>query len=126
MHVDELQESDPNGILAGKPGAKLDAGKVRVGLMMQGFSRALFKVSEITTFGALKYSEGGWESVPDGIKRYTDAMQRHNLKVGMGEVLDPDSGELHLAHAAWNALAILELTLRERKANEISLDRPRA
>ncbi len=127
MHVDDLKndkpwEKDPNGIAAGDPGAKLDSGKVRVGLMMRGFPRALMEVAEITTFGASKYSDGGWETVPDGINRYTDAMQRHNLKIAMGEYLDPDSELPHAAHAAWNALAVLELTLREEMANAVALD----
>ncbi len=109
-----MTESDPNGKHAGEAGAKLDEGKPRVGLMITGFPRALMEVSKVTTFGANKYCENGWMSVPDGIARYNDAMQRHNLKIAEGEILDPDSGLPHLAHVAWNALAILELSMREK------------
>ena len=37
---------------------------------------------------------------------------RHALKAHR-EVYDEDSGLTHAAHAAWNALAVLELLLRE-------------
>lgn len=49
-------ERDPNGIDPHKPGAKLDAGKERVGLMLSGFARALLRVAAVTTYGANKYT----------------------------------------------------------------------
>lgn len=106
-------EADPNGISAHAPGAKLDAGKVRPSLIINGFARALLAVGEVGTFGANKYTENGWMEVQDGIKRYTDAKDRHRLKSAF-ELVDPDSNLLHLAHEAWNALAVLELTLRQQ------------
>ena len=41
---------------------------------------------------------------------YTDALYRHLLAESPD---DPDTGLLHAAHAAWNALARLELLLKE-------------
>ena len=108
-------EEDPNGKSPNEPGAKLDAGKVRVGLVMDGFARALWAVSEVGTFGARKYAENGWMSVPNGIARYHDAAARHDLKMAMGETHDKDSDLLHLAHKAWNVLAELELRLRDEQ-----------
>lgn len=107
-------ESDPNGIPQHAPGAKLDAGKTRLWLVFSGFANALEEVGKVGTFGAKKYSDDGWRSVPDGTARYSDALLRHLLKEATGEVLDTDSGLLHAAHAAWNALARLELLLAER------------
>lgn len=106
-------EIDPNGLAAHDPGSKLDAGKVRVGLMFEGFSRALLEVAKVTTMGAAKYTPRGWESVPNGIERYTDAMDRHHLYELQGEMYDPESHLLHAAHLAWNALARLELMQRK-------------
>ena len=103
---------DPNGIDQHAPGAKLDAGKVRVGLVISGFANALIEVGKIGTMGAAKYSDNGWKSVPNGVSRYTDAMYRHLLSED--ELIDDESGLLHAAHAAWNALARLELMLTER------------
>ena len=51
--------------------------------------------------------------VPDAPKRYDDAKGRHMLQ-GYIEERDPDTGLDHLAQEAWNALALLELKLRER------------
>jgi hypothetical protein len=106
-------ENDPTGRNPHEAGAKLDAGKLRAGLVLGDFSRALTEVCAVGTFGANKYTPHGWLSVPDAQQRYTDAMMRHWLKDQTGEVVDPDSGLSHKAHFAWNALAILELTLRD-------------
>lgn len=108
-------ETDPNGKQAHEPGSKLDSGKIRAGLVISGFSNALKEVSAVGTFGANKYTPNGWKEVPDGIERYTDAMYRHLLAEASGEANDTDSGLLHAAHTAWNALARLELLLKEKE-----------
>ena len=113
-------EADPNGIGQHAPGAKLDAGKVRVGLVLFGFARALEQVARVGTQGAEKYSDNGWMHVPDGVRRYTDAMLRHLLAEAMGERIDPATGLSHAAHGAWNALARLDLMLRDRPPSEFS------
>lgn len=104
-------DSDPYGEDQHEPGAKLDAGKVRPGLIVFGFPRALKAVAQVGTFGAAKYTEHGWRQVPQGEKRYTDAMIRHLLDEATGEQCDSESGLPHSAHLAWNALARLELQL---------------
>lgn len=114
-------EKDPNGIPAGSPGSKLDDGKNRLGLVLGSFSNALWAVGEVGTYGAKKYCDHGWEQVPDGVNRYTDAMLRHYFKEASGEQKDPDTGLMHAAHCAWNALARLELMVRQKQFCE-SLD----
>lgn len=106
-------ETDPNGKDQHEPGAKVDAGKPRVSLVYDAMPRALWHVAEVGTFGAQKYTDNGWQEVPNAIGRYRDAMYRHQMKRAAGELVDPDSGFLHSAHEAWNALAILELEIRE-------------
>lgn len=108
-------EHDPNGVDAHSPGAKLDAGKVRPSLVIEGMARALWAVAEVATFGAAKYTPGGWVLVPNGQERYADAGYRHTLRRAMGEENDPDSTLAHLKHEAWNALAKLDLHLREQE-----------
>ena len=105
-------EEDPNGIQQHAAGAKLDRGKPDASLLLM-FGRALNSVAEVGTFGADKYTRGGWQEVPDGKERYTAALLRHLCKEHYASV-DTDSGLLHAAHGAWNALARLELILRER------------
>lgn len=110
----ECGERDPNGMAPNEPGAKLDAGKPRTGLVFRGFARALQQVVNVGTYGARKYSPNGWLHVPDAIERYEDALDRHLLADKSGEELDPESGLPHLAHAAWNILALIELREREK------------
>lgn len=112
-----MLEIDPNGKSSKEAGSKLDAGKVRPALVLGGFARALLAVSAVGTFGANKYTDNGWITVPDGEKRYDDALLRHWLYEKAGEDIDKESLILHKAHAAWNALAELDLLLR-RKENE--------
>ncbi len=98
-------------------GIKLDAGKPEASLLLD-FSRALSAVAAIGTFGAAKYTRGGWLAVEDGQRRYTDALLRHLLAEGTGELYDTESDMRHAAHTAWNALARLELMLRSTEAPE--------
>lgn len=84
------------------------------------FPRAIEAVAAVSLFGATKYAWKGWESVADGYNRYSDALVRHLTYEGKGEVLDPDSGLLHAAHAAWNALARLELLIKEQETPRTS------
>lgn len=110
-------ESDPTGKRPHEPGAKLDSGKVCVFRgAIDYFPRAIEAVAAVSTFGARKYAWKGWESVPEGIERYSDALVRHLIAEAKGQVLDPDSGLAHAAHTAWNALAVLELKLRKLDA----------
>lgn len=107
----EARESDPKGLDPHQPGAKLDAGKVRMGLVMRGFARALFEVGRVGTYGAGKYSPNGWLEVENGEERYMDAGLRHLIDDAIEEI-DKDTNLWHLAQAAWNLLAVLELRLR--------------
>lgn len=95
-------------------GRKDDAGKTQAGILLEDFPRALLAVAQVATFGANKYERGNWLKVQDAKQRYADAMLRHMLEDGVKPCsVDAESGMLHKAHAAWNALAVLELALRE-------------
>ena len=111
-------EIDPKGLKQNDQGAKLDAGKVEVGLIFDDMPRALLAVAEIGTYGRHKYSKSGWKYVENGIERYTNAMDRHRLKEGI-ETVDLETEMLHAAHLAWNALARLELMLREQQSDVV-------
>ncbi len=107
----KITERDPDGLDAHTKGSKLDAGKPDASMLLM-FGKALLAVAEICTFGAKKYTRGGWQTVANGKERYTAAELRHMCKEHY-EDYDADSGLLHLAHGAWNALARLEMKLRE-------------
>lgn len=102
-------------------GKKLDNGKVRPSLVLGDMANAILAVSEVATFGADKYSDGNWLLVEDGVKRYTDAKDRHRLEGSISEV-DSESGLLHAAHEAWNALAVLELKLSKKKVFNVTAE----
>jgi hypothetical protein len=109
------QEKDPNGKSQHEPGAKLDTGKSPVyqGLL-DYFPRACLAVADVSAAGARKYAWKGWESVPDGIKRYGDALGRHIVNESIEGKFDSE-GFRHAAQIAWNALARLELILKEEE-----------
>ena len=109
------EEKDPHGKDAHETGSKLDDGKLFASLVLGDFANALTEVCKIGTFGAIKYTKSGWLDVPDAINRYEDAMMRHWLAMQTGETHCPDSGELHMSHFTWNALAVLELKVKDAK-----------
>ena len=97
------------------PGAKDDKAKPMAGVLLD-FSRALQTVVDVGTYGAKKYTRGSWAVVPEGSQRYLDAMMRHLLAMDVDpDGLDKETGLPHLAHAAWNALAVLELQARRKE-----------
>jgi hypothetical protein len=105
-------QADPFGLSQHSPGAKLDLGKLRFELVLSDFSMALEAVVRVGTYGATKYTDHGWLTVPNGYNRYLDAQGRHRSARWIGELHDPETQMLHLAHEAWNTLAALELYLR--------------
>lgn len=114
-----LREVDPAGLRPAAPGAKLDAGKVDVLRgAIQYFPNALKAIARVSELGAKKYSWKGWEKVPDGIRRYGAALVRHLVHDDAFAVDDGPGGlgaeVLHATQVAWNALARLELILKER------------
>lgn len=95
-------------------GRKHDQEKCYAGLLFRDFARAFEVTAEVTTYGARKYSPSNWLRVPDKEERYHNALMRHLLADAKAPgSVDPESGFPHLAHAAWNLLAVLEMRLRD-------------
>lgn len=112
--TEEVKESMDNFRVIPE-GKKYDEGKNRMGLVLQGFSNALWEVGRVGTFGCSKYGEGNWQYLENGIDRYKDALFRHLFQWMQGEEIDNESGIKHLSHALWNLSAVLEFTLRNEK-----------
>ena len=111
---DDPIEMQTLGPLKGRAaGLKFDADKPRMELLIQGMPRALEAVGAVLTFGAQKYEAHSWKQVEDNHNRYWAAKTRHELARAKGEERDPETGLLHLAHEACNALFLLELALME-------------
>ena len=115
-------ERDPNGYDLKTPVAKADDVKSPLlrGCLLY-FPRALLEISRVSQKGAEKYSWKGWESVPDGSNRYGDALSRHLVYESIEGIYDRDTGLLHASQVAWNALARLELLLRDMEESSSKL-----
>lgn len=57
-------------------------------------------------YGANKYAPWNWQRVPDAREQYFGAATRHLVAWRRGELLDPETGLPHLAHATCNLLFI--------------------
>jgi hypothetical protein len=96
------------------PGVKFDNNKARWRLFPW---RGAAEVMKILEYGAKKYTENGWQTVPDGRKRYLDAAMRHLVAAMNGESRDEESGLPHLAHAACNLLFLLDRFMEDTRHN---------
>jgi hypothetical protein len=80
-------------------GVKFDKQKVRWDLIHW---QTYEDVAKVLTFGAVKYSDDNWKKVLRGERgpdRYFAAAMRHLVAWKKGEIIDPESGLPHLAHA---------------------------
>lgn len=97
---------EPKGVM------KLDQGKTDPTYLAEYFPRALLAIADICDYGFKKYgARGGWKKVDRAYERYSAAHARHDLAPAIEGSFDLESHFLHVAHRAWNALAVLELML---------------
>jgi hypothetical protein len=97
-------------------GIKHDTGKPRWSLLPDGTVELVVRVLEA---GAIKYTPGNWQKVPNARTRYYDALMRHVNAWWSGETRDPETHLHHLAHAACCILFLLWLD-----SNMSDTDRP--
>lgn len=90
-------------------GKKADHGKPIMGAIPP---HAELAVSRVLTFGAEKYARDAWQAVENAEVRYMDAALRHLNAHRRGELVDDESGESHLAHAACCILFMLDMQER--------------
>ncbi len=86
------------------PGVKHDGEKPRWDLVPWA---QLESVVRVLTFGARKYAPDNWKKIPDPKMRYIAAGLRHLVSRAKGEILDPESGEPHMAHLICCALFLM-------------------
>lgn len=90
-------------------------GKVRMDLLPWP---ELEKIAEVYTAGAKKYGDHNWENLENGYERYKGAMLRHLTEVEKGNAIDEDTGCLHIAQVAWNAIAMVHFKLKEYEISD--------
>jgi hypothetical protein len=118
---DMMPHTEPDGELYIKPedrgdDMKHDTGKTDMSLL-EYFPLALEALCKVSEKGCIKYTRGSFDSVPNGRRRYTGAMQRHYYQEGPGDTPELDE-ELQLPHdfmVMWNAVCRVELRLRGQK-----------
>jgi len=93
-----IKNSKPNA--AG--GVKHDQEKPRWDLLP---IKQIEDVVKVLTKGAVKYTDDNWMKVEK--KRYISALYRHISAWRQGEVIDPEWGLPHLAHAVCSALFLM-------------------
>ena len=92
---------------AEKPkGLKYDADKSRLDLVHWPLVTG---IGDVLAYGACKYEPNNWQHVVNGDDRYFAAAMRHLIAYRSGEVLDPESGLNHLAHATTNLMFLLHI-----------------
>ena len=75
----------------------------------------LEEIAKVYTAGAKKYGPNKWQNLPDGYQRYKGAMLRHLTEVEKGNEIDQETGCMHMAQVAWNAIAMLHCKMEEMK-----------
>jgi hypothetical protein len=92
------------------PGYKEDKGKMRYDLLPP---YALNELAKVYTYGADKYTDNNWRK---GMKwgRIFAALMRHLWKFWAGEAKDKESGILHLSHALWGVVTLLEYSENDK------------
>ena len=88
-------------------GKRYDQGKNRLDLL--SFC-ALWQVGAVGTRGSVKYADRNWEG---GMcySRTLGCALRHIFKWAVGHKYDEESGLHHMAHAAWNIMALLHFEM---------------
>lgn len=88
---------------------KSDAGKTQYRHIMVDMAEQIEALSRVATRGAERYDDRSWQLSTKPVA-YLDACYRHLYAYNKGELLDSDSGQQHLIHAAWNLLALAWFT----------------
>jgi len=94
--------------MTGEEGRKYDGLKPRWDLLPLD---AVEEIVHVLTYGAKKYADHNWIHVPNAKERYFAALMRHLKSYQGGEMLDPESGFSHLAHAGCCLIFLLWLSI---------------
>jgi hypothetical protein len=95
---------------------KADAGKVRTLIFDQDFSEAQDVVAQVFEYGAQKYSRKSFYRI--AFDDWEAAETRHKKARYRGELRDPESNLLHLAHQAANAIVMLQLYVKNNPGED--------
>lgn len=83
--------------------------------------RELEEIARVYTAGAKKYGPNRWQNLPDGYQRYKGALLRHLTELEKGNDIDEDTGCMHAAQIAWNAIAMLHFKMNEMENKNVMI-----
>lgn len=95
-------------------GVKYDGEKVRWDLLP---GDALEEIAKVLTVGAKKYGDRNWELGMNWSRPFA-AMMRHGWAWFRGEDYDQETGLLHIAQAACNAIFLLTYVIRDQGTDD--------
>ena len=101
---DYVRSESEEATLGKAEAARFDEGKNRFDLLPPW---PLDQIAKVYTYGTIKYDDDNWwKGMP--WKKIIGPMLRHIWKWLRGEKHDDESGLPHLAHAAWQCIALME------------------
>lgn len=102
---------------------RYDQGKPELVYLLD-FNRALDAVAKVCEQGAIKYAPLNWKKGGKPDEEYINSCLRHLKEWRNDGQYDRDLGTLHVANAAWNLLALLELNIcSEQVCSETGIGR---
>lgn len=87
---------------------RYNEGKAELAEILQ-FGNALEALAKVMSQGGVKYEHRNWLKGNKPDAEYINSAMRHLLSFEQGEFYDADTGCAHVAHVAWNMLALLRL-----------------
>lgn len=88
-----------------KLGGRFSEGKLRYDLIPR---YPIQELAKVYLYGSKKYNDDNWRKGLKWRKDVIGPLQRHLEKWLRGELIDEESGCLHLAMALWNTIALME------------------
>ena len=91
-----------------KEATRDNAGKVEWDYIFD-FPTAVEALCRVMELGAVKYDYDNWKKGGKPDREYISALGRHISDFKKGNMFARDTGCLHIAHAMWNLMALIEL-----------------
>lgn len=111
-------------------GMKFDGGKLRAGIAERTIPHLMQMIDRVLDYGAQKYDEGSWQTVPNAEPRYHDAANRHRIKVNLAKLagispenfFDEETGLPHRVGVIINEIFQLGLEVAEYDSRALDND----
>lgn len=107
----QLQAEKVLGAVVPQQALRHNEGKPEMGYILE-YPNALEALVRVMEHGAKKYARNNWKLGNKPDSEYLDAAMRHLFKHNSEGYFDKESNCLHIAHAVWNLMTLIELNLK--------------